>query len=126
QHLVQQWGGPADLESFAPSMAHDPATRAWWARTLRHASSPASLRTVLGGFRDIDVRADLPRVRQPTLVMHRRGDKAVRFGAGEYLARSIPGAQFMPLEGEDHWWCIGDQQPIIDAILAFTGASPGS
>ena len=118
--LVQGWGGPANLDVFAPSAAGDPATRAGWARTLRQASSPASLRAVLGGFRDADVRRHLPAIRQPTLVLHRRGDRAVRFAAGEHLARNIPGARFVPLEGDDHWWCAGDPQPVLDAILAFT------
>jgi hypothetical protein len=46
---------------------------------LRHAASPASLRAVLTGLRDADARQLLPQVRQPTLVLHRRGDRAVRF-----------------------------------------------
>jgi hypothetical protein len=43
----------------------------------------------------------------------------VRFGAGEHLARSIPGAAWQPLEGEDHFWWCGDSEAVVDAILRF-------
>jgi hypothetical protein len=51
--------------------------------------------------------------------MHRRGDRAVRFEAGEHLAQQIPGAVWHPLEGVDHFWWCGDSAPVIQAILKF-------
>ncbi|MCW5663234.1 MAG: alpha/beta fold hydrolase [Piscinibacter sp.] len=121
--LVAQWGGPADIGTFAPPLAQDPWTRSWWARLLRHAASPASLRAVLGGLRDADVRDLLGRVNCPTLVMHRRGDRAVRFEAGEYLAARIRDARFMPLDGDCHWWWVGDGAAVAEAILDFAPAT---
>jgi pimeloyl-ACP methyl ester carboxylesterase len=35
QHLVAGWGGPAGIETFAPSLSGDPQARAWWAGLLR-------------------------------------------------------------------------------------------
>src|SRR5215467_4555645 len=35
QQLVAAWGGPAGIETFAPSLASDPQARAWWASLLR-------------------------------------------------------------------------------------------
>jgi len=124
QRLVAGWGGPVGIETFAPSEAHDPALRAWWARIVRHAASPGGLEAILRGLRDADLRADLPRIGVPTLVMHRRGDRAVRFEAGEHLARSIPGAVWCPLEGNDHWWWCGDSAPVIGAVMEFTESPP--
>lgn len=121
--LVAQWGGPADIATFAPSRADDTWTRAWWARLLRHAASPASLRAVLTGLRDADVRGLLARVDCPTLVMHRRGDRAVRFAAGEFLAAGIGGARFLPLDGNCHWWWVEDADAVIEALLDFTAAA---
>jgi DNA-binding SARP family transcriptional activator/pimeloyl-ACP methyl ester carboxylesterase len=119
QRLVDGWGGPVSIETFAPSEKDDPALRAWWARIVRHAASPGGLRTILGGLRDADLRGELNRIAVPTLVMHRRGDRAVRFEAGEHLAQRIPGAVWPPLEGVDHFcWC-GDSAPVIRAIGAF-------
>lgn len=119
QRLVAGWGGPVGIETFAPSEKDDPAMRAWWARIVRHAASPGGLEAILGGLRDADLRADLGRIGVPTLVMHRRGDRAVRFEAGEHLAQKIPGAIWQPLEGADHFWWCGDSAPVIQAILKF-------
>jgi pimeloyl-ACP methyl ester carboxylesterase/DNA-binding SARP family transcriptional activator len=120
QRLVAGWGGPVGIETFAPSEKDDPALRAWWARIVRHAVSPGGLETILGGLRDADMRADLDRIGVPTLVMHRRGDRAVRFAAGEHLAHQIPGAVWHPLEGVDHFWWCGDGASVVQAILEFT------
>ncbi|HZP88196.1 MAG TPA: alpha/beta fold hydrolase [Burkholderiales bacterium] len=119
QRLVAGWGGPLGIETFAPSEKDDPALRAWWARLVRHAASPKGLETILCGLRDADMRADLDRIGVPTLVMHRRGDRAVRFDAGVHLAQNIPGAVWHPLEGVDHFWWCGDSAPVIEAILNF-------
>jgi len=123
QRLVAGWGGPAGLETFAPSGQDDPALRAWWARLVRHATSPGGLEAILRGLRDADLRAELARIRVPTLVMHRRGDRAVRFDAGRHLAGAIPGAAWCPLEGVDHFWWRGDGDAVLRAILEFTGAA---
>lgn len=118
ESLVATWGGPADLATFAPSVADDPWTRAWWARMLRHAATPASLRTVLAGLRDADVRPLLPAITQPALVLHRRDDHAVRLQAGEFLARGIPGARWEVLEGTDHFWWVGEGADRVAGRLA--------
>ena len=121
--LIAEWGKPASIEVFAPSAAHEPAFRAWWARLLRQAATPASINQVLRAMAETDVRPLLPRLRTRALVLHRRGDRAVRFGAGEHLAQSLPGATFIPLEGEDHWWWLGDQESMFDAITAHAAAA---
>lgn len=119
QQLVAQWGGPAGIEVFAPSLANDPQARAWWAGLLRAASSPGGISAVLQAFRDADVRALLPQISVPTLVLHRRGDQAVRIAAGRDVAQRIAGAEFVELEGSDHWFFAGDQQPVIAAMARF-------
>ena len=123
QRLIAGWGGPVGIETFAPSEKDDPALRAWWARLVRHAASPGGLAAVLGGLRDADLRADLHRIGVPTLVMHRRGDRAVHFQAGEHLAQNIPGAAWQPLEGVDHFWWCGDGASVVRAILEFTASA---
>jgi len=120
--LVRGWGGPADIETFSPPDKDDPSSRAWWARMLRHAASPASLRAVLEGLRDADVRTLLRQVRQPTLVLHRRGDRAVRFEAGEHLARHIAGARLVALEGTSHWWWAEDSDRVVAELTVFVEA----
>ena len=119
QQLVAGWGGPAGIETFAPSLCGDPRARAWWAGLLRAASSPGAIKGVLEALRDTDVRPLLSRISSPTLVLHRRGDRAVRIVAGRHMARAIAGAQFVELEGSDHWFFAGAQQQLLARIKQF-------
>jgi pimeloyl-ACP methyl ester carboxylesterase len=119
QQLIAEWGGPAGIEAFGPSLAADPQARAWWAGLLRSASSPGAMKAVLEALRDTDVRHLLPQIRVPTLVLHRREDRAVRVEAGRHLANQIGGAQFVELDGNDHWFFAGAQQPALEAIKGF-------
>ena len=79
---------------------------------------------MLKALRDTDVRHLLPRVSVPTLVLHRRNDRAVRIAAGRDMASQIIGAQFVELHGNDHWFFAGAQQPVLDAIKPFVNALP--
>ncbi|MES2196768.1 MAG: alpha/beta fold hydrolase [Pseudomonadota bacterium] len=124
QQLIGEWGGPAGIETFGPSLARDPQARAWWAGLLRAASSPGGIWAVLQALRDTDVRHLLPRVAVPTLVLHRRADQAVRMAAGRDMASHITGAKFVELDGNDHWFFAGAQQPVLDAVKRFVGALP--
>lgn len=117
--LVAQWGRPAAIDTFAPDQATDPLLQRWWARMLRLGSSPRCMHAVLRTLALTDVRALLPQVRVPTLVMHRTGDRAVRVEAGRYVATAIPGAQWHEFPGTAHWWWLGETAPIIDAIKGF-------
>ena len=121
--LVAQWGRPAAIDTFAPDDASDPLLQRWWARMLRLGSSPRCMQAVLRTFALSDVRALLPQVRVPTLVMHRTGDRAVRVDAGRHVASAIPGAQWLELPGTAHWWWLGETAPIIEAIRAFASLS---
>ncbi|OLL28424.1 SARP family transcriptional regulator [Burkholderia sp. SRS-W-2-2016] len=126
QQLVAVWGGPAGIETFAPSLAGDPQARAWWAGLLRAASSPGALRGVLAALRDMDVRQLVGRISVPTLVLHRRDDRAVRVGAGRDLASHIAQARFVELGGADHWPFAGEQQPVLEKIGEFVRSLAGS
>ncbi len=44
----------------------------------------------------------LGKVTVPTLVMHARGDARVPFESGRSMAAGIPGARFIPLQGQNH------------------------
>src|SRR5262249_32743468 len=54
EKLVKGWGGPINLEYFAPSRANDQRLRQWWAQTQRLASSPGTVQAILEGIRDTD------------------------------------------------------------------------
>jgi hypothetical protein len=68
---------------------------------------------------DVDVRAVLPSVRVPTLVLHRAGDMCLKVDEGRYVASRIPGARFIELRGSDHLPFVGDQETMLATIERF-------
>ena len=74
----------------------------WWARLLRHGTSPAGAIALFDLYRDIDARPILPAIHVPTLVLHRRGDTVVPVAQGRYLAGQVPDARYVELSGDDH------------------------
>ncbi len=122
--LLSNWGGPLSVEYFAPSLAQDEEARAAWARYLRGSATPATVRGILEACRDIDVRDLLPQISVPTLVLHRRGDRLIPSGGSQHMAENIPGARFRLLEGDDHWWFVGNQQAILREIDQFIAELP--
>ncbi len=125
EHTVAAWGesGGPGLSVLAPSMADDPVLAAWYARLQRLSASPSEARILLNAAADLDVRDTLPRVRVPTLVMHRAGDNAWDPRHSRYLAEHIADARYVELEGVDSLPFIGDSDAIIEEVEEFlTGA----
>jgi pimeloyl-ACP methyl ester carboxylesterase len=50
---------------------------------------------------ELDVRAVLPTIRVPTLVVHHADDPLVPSDRGRYIAEHIPGAKFVQLAGRN-------------------------
>ncbi|MDP3766727.1 MAG: adenylate/guanylate cyclase domain-containing protein, partial [Dehalococcoidia bacterium] len=90
-------------------------------RYLRQASSgEVAARILEQGMFEADVRAYLPRISAPALVLHRRGDQAVPLEAGRQVASLLPNARFVPLEG-DHHLPFDDGEDILRAVEEFLG-----
>jgi class 3 adenylate cyclase len=68
---------------------------------------------------DQDVRETLPRVRVPTLVMHRSRDRAWDPRHSRYLAANIAGARYVELDGADSFPFVGDSDAIVEEIEEF-------
>ena len=117
-------GRPANVR--APSRAGDPRFREWWARFLRMSASPGASRAVMLMNADIDVRAILPTIRVPTLVLHGAREQRVPVEAGRYLAERIPEAKYVELPGADHIPWGEDAELIVDEVEEFlTGTRRG-
>jgi serine/threonine protein kinase/pimeloyl-ACP methyl ester carboxylesterase/hemoglobin-like flavoprotein len=113
------WGEPLFLDRIAPSVSGSAAFRSHWARYLRTAASPSAAIAHHRALAAFDVRAVLPAIRVPALVLHRDGDAAVPIAAGRAVAESIPGAQFVALAGRDHLSFVGDTAAIVGEIRRF-------
>ena len=68
-----------------------------------------------------DLSPLLPGVDVPTLVLHRRGDKAFHTGLGRDLAAGIPKARFVLLEGGGHLPWYGDGDAVLSSVAGFLG-----
>jgi pimeloyl-ACP methyl ester carboxylesterase len=125
--VERHWGRlrPQDVEYYAPSRLGDEQFVRHLEQYLRRAASPGAAAALLRMNSYIDVRAVLPTIGVPTLVLHRTGDHDVNVAEGRYLASKIPGAKFVELPGDDHWISAGNTDEIADEIEEFlTGTRP--
>jgi pimeloyl-ACP methyl ester carboxylesterase len=119
--LATHWGLGSDLltDLFAPEA--DAGTRRALAQYQRAASSAETAVALLGLAYAIDVRPALGRVTAPTLVLHRRGDRAAPVAQGRTVADTIPGAELVLFEGRSHLPSMGDAGEVVDRVRHFLG-----
>jgi len=122
--LVGGWGSGVSLPIFAPSLAHDPVLQRWGARWERLSVSPGSLLSLIDAMQEIDTTEDARKIRVPTLVIHRTGDRTIPREAGRSLAKLIPGAKYREHEGIDHAPMVGDGQRIVNEVFEFVASLP--
>jgi pimeloyl-ACP methyl ester carboxylesterase/class 3 adenylate cyclase len=123
RELEEAWGRTFDLGTVMPSA--DAAAEAWLARRSRASLSPAGARDLILMNSKADVRAVLPSVQCPTLVLHRTGDSDSRVDEGRYIAERIPGARFVELEGVDHV-PFYDPDQFLDEVEEFLTGAPAT
>ena len=126
QEMAPYMNDGAMVEIMAPTIADIPEARRMWTRIQRYGATPAMLERLFLMFLEVDVRAILPDVHVPTLVLHRRGDRAVNRRNSEFLAAHIPSAKYIELPGIDHAVYVGDIDGTVDEIEEFlTGVRRG-
>jgi class 3 adenylate cyclase len=123
QGVADSWGTPEAIPFFVPDRAGDREFCERGARFQRETASPSAMRRLMVANGEIDVRAVLPQIRRPTLIVQRRGDRVVRCGNGRYLADHVPDAVYLELPGNDHMYFMGDTQPLFDAVSRFAAAA---
>jgi len=123
--VARDWGGAMDLANLIPSKIGDEAFTRRMATYLRRAASPGAAVALLRMNTQIDIRAVLPTIRVPTLVLHRVGDLDANIQEARFIARHIPGARLVELPGNDHLVWVGDQDSVLDEVQEFlTGVRP--
>jgi class 3 adenylate cyclase len=111
------------LEEMVPSHGADPALTPWLRRVFGFGGNPGSFLAVARFDHTLDVRAVLPAIGVPTLVMNRIGDRSTDVDEARWVAKQIPGATFAALEGIDHLVWAGDQDAVVREIVKFLGVS---
>jgi pimeloyl-ACP methyl ester carboxylesterase len=123
--MERTWGVAMLPPSVAPSKASDQAFRRRWARFERRSASAAVARALFRMDHDVDVTEAASRVRVPTLVLHRSGDRRIAVEHGRHLARHLPGARYVELPGVDHLPYTGDSDRVIAEVRALLSGLSG-
>jgi class 3 adenylate cyclase len=119
RRMEESWGDNAGLlKLWAPSVADDPMAQEHWNRTMVFGATPATATAWLEMVEDTDIRATLPAINVPTLVLHRTDDRIVHVEHARYMAEHIPDARYVELPGCDHLWWIGGDD-LLDEIESF-------
>lgn len=68
---------------------------------------------------ETDLRADLPQLRQPVLLIHGDGDALMPLQAAGWLAQALPDARLEPCRNSGHAPFLSDPAAFADQLLAF-------
>ncbi len=104
--MRQGWGGrnaafrQIFTSTFFPNAT--PELAEWWNELQRQTTTPDNAADILSALGDVDVRADLAKIRVPTLVLHSRDDRVVPMQDGIELATNIANARFVALDSDNH------------------------
>ena len=117
------WGTFEFMEAWlrwlSPDHAIDEATVVRFARYFRAALSPGSMIAFNDMLRDTDVRAILPTIQVPTLVLHATDNPVEPVEQARYIAERIPGATLVELPFADHMWTWEPADMVIENIERF-------
>jgi class 3 adenylate cyclase len=119
ERVRRDWGSAVGVGIWAPGAEGDAEFERWWARLLRQGTSPAGAIGLMDLYREIDVRAILPSIAVPSLVLQRAEDRIAPARQGRFLAESIPGVRYVEVPGADHLIWIGDQDALLDEVEEF-------
>jgi len=126
---AHRWGQGESIEWYLPSRAHSARARQLLGRFERMAVNPSAFLRLTQMIHDIDVRAVLPAIHVPTLVIQRLNDRITPPCHGRYLASHIAGARYFEQAG-DHslrFAASGDNDALYAEIADFlaTTSQPG-
>jgi class 3 adenylate cyclase/pimeloyl-ACP methyl ester carboxylesterase len=124
--MAAMWGTGKFIHLSNPDMPWNEEIRAAWARSERLAASPAAFALMLPLLRELDVRAVLPTIRVPTLVVHHTDDRVVPRAMGKYVANHISGAKYVELPGRSNFPFVepGWRQVFQEIAEFLTGQQP--
>jgi pimeloyl-ACP methyl ester carboxylesterase/DNA-binding winged helix-turn-helix (wHTH) protein len=125
-YLRQAWGTGATLRAIVPERHLTPALRAWAERAEQDGASPGAALDLLEMNLSIDVRARLPEVAVPTVVLHAELDPVIPVGNGRALAAAIPRARLVEVPGDDHTFLFQERARLASELCALADRVGGS
>jgi class 3 adenylate cyclase len=116
---VAMWGTGEVERAVNPDMPWNEEIRAAWARMERLAASPATVALMQPLVSEMDVRALLPTVRVPTLVVQHADDWLIPPEWGKYVADHISGAKYVELPGRNVYHFVEPWRSSFQEIAEF-------
>jgi class 3 adenylate cyclase/pimeloyl-ACP methyl ester carboxylesterase len=117
--MVRMWGTGEFQHLANPDMPWNEEIRATWARLERLAASPRTLALIIPLASELDVRAVLPTVRVPTLVVQHADDVIIPPAKGKYIAEHVPGAKYVELPGRNLYHDVEPWRASFQEIAQF-------
>jgi class 3 adenylate cyclase len=119
--VQRMWGTSEVVGLFAPTMSGDKAFTSWFTRFCRVGNPPAMAVEAFRASLLSDVRATLPLIQSPTLVVQRADASTASSRAqGGFIAERIDGARYLEMPGADLIPYVGEDTPVLlNAIETF-------
>jgi len=118
--IAGQWGRGTAYQSFLSHPPDPEAARRVLARYERSACTPQMCREIMRRNLELDVTPFLPVISVPTLVLNCDLDPIVPVVAARDLARQIPGARYVEIEGDFHGsWRREDNHKLGPPLASF-------
>ena len=104
---------------IAPSQAANSTFCEQLARLERRSVSPGAAAAVQLMIGHLDVRSVLPTISTATLVLLHKDNLYMPALFGRYLAKQIPNAKLVELDGGDHLYWVGNSDAILNEVEQF-------
>ncbi len=117
--MVAVWGTGEIQHTLNPDMPWNEEIRTAWARHDRLAASPATVALMMPLVAEMDVRAVLPAIRVPTLLVQHTDDQVILPEMGKYLADHISGAKYVELPGRNLYHFVEPWRESFQEIAEF-------
>jgi class 3 adenylate cyclase len=116
---LAMWGTGELQHVLNLDMPWNEEIRAAFAREERLAASPRTAGLMMRLVTEVDVRAVLPTVRVPTLVVHHTDDPVIPPAWGKYIADHIPDAKYVELPGRNMYHFVEPWRESFQEIAQF-------
>ena len=98
----------------------DPTIKEWALSRMRRVPERVALELV-GDYRGLDFRAEMPSIEAPTLVIGATADVSTRAERSEEIATAIPGAKLVLVESAGHFVQLERPAEVTGALTEFLG-----
>jgi non-heme chloroperoxidase len=90
-----------------------------WLGALSDEASPYAMVQGLTALRDEDLRADLPNIKVPTLLLHARQDQIAAFALAEQMHAAIQNSELVVFEKSGHALFLEEQEKFNAELIKF-------